>query len=151
MNKPITTFIMIGALLSGSPPAQAETPKALFVQNCSSCHNSDASGIEGLAPPLLNADLWSRLGEQAPLYLMAVMTGGMSGKLHVNGQDYIGMVMPPVMIGHEEKAAIAGHVLALNGLSPALTIRAADMPTLTHQDLRAMRNSSNAAALALQQ
>ncbi|MFK5997892.1 MAG: c-type cytochrome [Rhodobacterales bacterium] len=80
----------------------------LFADNCTSCHQEDAMGLEGTFPPLAgNSDLF--LAEDFPV---KVLLNGMSGTITVNGQNYEGE-MPS--FGHLEDAEIAALVNFLRG------------------------------------
>jgi len=129
-----------------APAAQADpSAEELFLQNCSICHGVDGHGIEGLAPPLHNAELWRGLGEQAPLYIAGVMASGLSGRISVQGRDYIGMIMPPVaQLPSEELAAISGYVLEkINGVGATAEVALIEdvkQSPLTHKELRELRS-----------
>lgn len=117
----------------------------LFRSNCSSCHGEAGTGIPGLAPPLQNPDLWTSLGDQAPNYLVGVVSNGMSGKLEVDGQVYMGVIMPPQ--AHLDAAtitAIAQYVLTeINPLTASPTqdqVTSLQGTRVSHADLRKLRN-----------
>lgn len=136
---------MVAFGASVSPALAADHGKDMFVAVCEACHGEGGVGTEGVAPPLVDPDLWSRLGDKAPAYLAGVLAGGLSGKISAKGIDYIGLVMPPQSEGAsaEELAAVANYVLKdLNGLSAttdAADIHAALKAPQTHKQLRAMR------------
>ncbi|MFS8977867.1 c-type cytochrome [Cupriavidus necator] len=85
------------ALLGALPASAADLAaqgKDLFAANCAACHNADASGIAGVAPPLANA-LRERLGSPAgQSYLANVLVHGLAGPIESQGQSFNG-VMPP--------------------------------------------------------
>lgn len=130
------------AALAG--PALAADGAELFAGTCAACHGEGGIGFEGLAPPLVDAELWTALGDKAPLYLAGVMAGGLSGKLTVAGVDYVGLVMPPqTEIPDADLAAIGAYVLKdLNKLPTPFdetAVAAAKAAPPTHKALRAMR------------
>ncbi|KQT64052.1 MULTISPECIES: c-type cytochrome [unclassified Aureimonas] len=134
---------LLAALLSAAP-ALAADGAALFAGTCAACHGEGGVGIDGLAPPLVDAELWTGLGDKAPTYLAGVMAGGLSGKITAKGIDFVGLVMPPqTEIPDAELAAIGTYVLKeLNGLSVApdeAAIAAAKAAPPTHKALRALR------------
>ncbi len=98
-----------------APAETATTPdvvtlsgKTVFADNCTSCHQEDAKGLEETFPPLAeNTDLF--LAEDFPV---KVLLNGMSGTITVNGQTYEGE-MPS--FGHLEDAEIAALVNYLRG------------------------------------
>src|SRR5271170_5723078 len=127
--------------------ALAADGQALFNGTCAACHQPGGVGSPGLAPPLADLPLWKRLGASAGTYLQGVMLTGMSGSIEVEGQTYVGLIMPPQeRMTNEELAAIGNYVLGtLNGLqSPGLTeasvaqVRAAPP---THATLREIRKT----------
>lgn len=140
--------LLLAAALLGSPAlVLADDGAALFAQHCSGCHGPQAVGIEGIAPPLHNPELWQGLGAQAPRYIAGVMSGGLSGALNVAGLDYMGLVMPPQsQIDSAQLASIAGYVLGeLNGVSAAPDAALIDQlkaAPLSHKDLRTLRKGS---------
>lgn len=85
------------AMLCTFPAAAADLAaqgKDIFAANCAACHNADASGIAGVAPPLANA-LRERLGSPAgQSYLANVLVHGLAGPIESQGQSFNG-VMPP--------------------------------------------------------
>lgn len=123
------------------------TGAQLFEKHCAACHGQGGVGIEGIAPPLSNPDLWSLLGEKGDTYIAGVMTGGMSGTLKVAGVDYRGLVMPAQsQLDSETLASIAAYVVkTLNGgvASPtANTIESLKTAPMSHQQLRLLRKGS---------
>ncbi|MBE0579559.1 cytochrome c [Devosia sp.] len=135
------------ALLIAAPVTADEVSEQLFVDACSGCHQLGGVGQPALAPPLVDPALWAGLGEQAPDYLVGVIVGGLTGKITVAGQDYIGLAMPPQdWMTDEEIAAVAAYVLNdLNGLDLTATpeLIAAIRPAHpSHQDLRAIRKEA---------
>lgn len=79
--------------------------KALYSLNCAACHQPNGQGIPQAFPPLassdyLNADIARAIG---------TVTGGLQGKVKVNGQDYNG-VMPAFNLSDEEISSILTYV-----------------------------------------
>lgn len=133
-------------VLSGANPALAGGGAELFAATCAACHGEAGVGTQGLAPPLQHRELWQRLGEKSPKYIAGVMANGMSGKLNINGEDYIGMVMPPMShLSSEDLAAIAAYVLVtLNGMPTAPDVSLIETmkhTTLSHKELQALRKA----------
>jgi nitrite reductase (NO-forming) len=86
---------------------QIEAGKALFAGTCSTCHQADGRGLEGVFPPLANSDYIAALPGRLP----HVLLGGLSGKLTVNGREY-NSVMPPMnQLTDDEVANISTYVL----------------------------------------
>jgi len=134
--------VALAALAVG--PAWAADGKALFDQSCALCHQAAGLGAPGLAPPLVDKELWNGLGARAPAYIAGVMLGGFSGTLQVGGSVFSGLVMPPQdRMTDEELAAIGNYVLStLNDsreqLLPGVVAKLRTAPP-THRELRAMR------------
>ncbi|WP_417263751.1 c-type cytochrome [Celeribacter sp.] len=125
-------------------PVSAETPEELFDIHCAACHNTGGIGNPGLAPPLNRPAFWQALGDTAPEYLAGVVVSGMAGKLEVQGQMYIGLIMPPVAsTTDEELVEIGTWVLQTLGETDGVMTQALLDATRearpSHADLRAMR------------
>ncbi|NIY79932.1 cytochrome c [Celeribacter sp. HF31] len=125
-------------------PVSAETPEELFNTHCAACHNTGGIGNPGLAPPLNRPAFWQALGDTAPEYLAGVVVSGMAGKLEVQGQMYIGLIMPPVAsTTDEELVEIGTWVLQTlgetDGVMTQALLDAAREARPSHADLRAMR------------
>jgi mono/diheme cytochrome c family protein len=91
----------------------AQTPgAALFEAHCSACHQADGSGTVGLAPALKGAH-WLTLGKDRQ-YLPTVLTKGLSGRIEVNGQVFVGS-MPAFasQLDDADLALLAKHVRVL--------------------------------------
>ncbi len=95
----------------GRAPAakdKAERIKAgegVFANNCAACHQPDGKGVPDAFPPLaksgfLNAD---------KIRAVKIVTGGLNGKLIVNGQNFDG-VMPAWDLPDEEIANVLTYV-----------------------------------------
>lgn len=137
--------VLLGLLVMAGSPALADGA-ALFTGNCAACHGEKGVGIPGIAPPLDIAEFWSGLGDKAPDYIAGVVASGLSGRLTVAGQDYLGLVMPPqAHLSAEELAEMTTYVLTdLNGTGQAVTpglIEAKRATPPSHADLRAMRGA----------
>lgn len=103
----------LGTYLGPNPPkvAAANTPpapaamdgKAVFMRQCTSCHQPEGTGLPKTFPPLAgNADLF--LDRLFPVY---VVLNGLEGPITVKGEHYQAM-MPP--FGHLSDAEIAAVV-----------------------------------------
>jgi mono/diheme cytochrome c family protein len=85
--------------------------KTLYAQNCATCHGSDASGINGAFPPLVNSE-WVTADISIPV---RILLNGLSGEIEVNGQTYQG-VMPSfkARLSTSEIAAILNYLRSQN-------------------------------------
>lgn len=136
------TAAVVAVLASG--PVLAEEGEELFDSYCAACHNTGGIGNPGLAPPLNRPAFWTAMGESAPDYLAGVMVSGMAGKLEVDGQSYVGLIMPPAAgASDEELAQIGTWILQTLGETDTAmtseTLAAARDAKPSHADLRAMR------------
>ncbi|MFG1419267.1 cytochrome c [Xanthobacter sp. V0B-10] len=147
MRKPLLLAAALGLLapLASAPAGAEDLGRGFFNSVCAACHGEGGVGTEGLAPPLVDAELWARLGDKAPAYVSGVLASGLSGRITANGQDYIGLVMPPQAEAGtpEQLAAAATYVLQeLNRTTQKVTpaqVEAALKAPLAHKQLRALR------------
>lgn len=136
---------LAASVLCGEALAQAAGPDgaALFETHCAACHNAGGTGTPGLAPPLDRPDFWQALGDDAPEFVSGVITKGLNMQISVRGQQYAGMMMPPVAgASDEELAAIASWILdALGETGQRVSAEdiAAARDGLTNDALKAMR------------
>ncbi|BDU57104.1 hypothetical protein LMORI2_00860 [Limnohabitans sp. MORI2] len=79
------------------------TGAALFETHCSTCHQTDGGGTVGLAPAL-KGEHWQALNKDRQ-YLLTVLTKGLSGRIEVNGQVFIGNM--PSFASQLDDAALA--------------------------------------------
>lgn len=79
--------------------------KALYATNCAACHQPTGQGIPQAFPPLANSDFLNADKIRA----IQTVTGGLQGKVRVNGQDYNG-VMPPFSLSDQEISSILTYV-----------------------------------------
>jgi nitrite reductase (NO-forming) len=89
-----------------SVEASVAAGKALYAGTCSTCHQSDGSGIAGVFPPLaasdyLNAD---------PSRAVSLVLTGLSGPVTVNGTDYNSVMPPMSQLNDDEVANILTYV-----------------------------------------
>ncbi len=81
--------------------------KALFAGTCSTCHQADGRGLEGVFPPLAKSDWFAK----DRLLVATAILEGVQGKITVNGKDY-NSVMPPMnQLTDDEVANISTYVL----------------------------------------
>jgi len=87
------------AVASAAAPADG---KALFNEQCSSCHQPNGAGLPGNFPPLAgNRDLM--LDRLFPAY---VVINGLQGKITVNGKEYNGVMPSFAHLSDGEIAAV---------------------------------------------
>ena len=138
------TAALLAAALGLLPMSAQADGAALFAAHCSACHNEGGIGNPGIAPPLNRPGFWSGLGDRAPDYIAQVITHGLNGTIRAAGQDYVGLIMPPVAgLSDAEIAQTATWVLAtLGGVdAPVSTdaVAAARAARIPAAELRQMR------------
>ena len=102
----------------------------LFLEHCSACHQPDASGTVGLAPTL-KGEHWAALGSHA-LYLPTVLLKGLSGRIDVAGQVFVGnMPSFAAVLDDAQILALTQHVRNLQtGATTPLALTTADVAGL---------------------
>lgn len=99
-----TTSAKAGAL---TIEQQVKAGQALFAGTCSTCHQPNGQGMEGVFPPLAKSD-WIAAD---PARLPLVILHGLSGPLKVNGKDYASVMPPMSQLTDDEVANISTYVL----------------------------------------
>lgn len=147
MNKGLAATLALALLVAVPAHGQDAAGQTAFADTCGACHMADGSGSPGLAPPLDDAALWQRLGDQSGRYVTGVILSGLTGKIEAGGQTYIGLAMPTHnWLSDDDVVAIASYLLAdINALPASVDaalvaeIRAA-VPS--HGELRTMRKGA---------
>lgn len=80
--------------------------KDLYTRHCANCHIDDGSGLEGLIPPLANADLLQQSGAQAACWIRK----GLKGKIMVNGREYENEMPPQLKLNEIEITNILNYI-----------------------------------------
>ena len=86
---------------------QVDAGKALFTGTCSTCHQADGKGMDGVFPPLAASDYI----KADPKALSRVILHGLVGPLKVNGKDYNSNMPPMSQLIDDEVANISTYVL----------------------------------------
>lgn len=142
MNKRLALWCLV--LVTPMSSSWAADGQSLFNDTCALCHQPGGVGSPGLAPPIADKALFTRLGDKSSVYLVGVMLAGMSGTLEIDGVQYTGLNMPSqARLSDDELASIGAYVLSeLNGSAAQVTaaqvaeLRAAP---LSHSALRQLR------------
>jgi nitrite reductase (NO-forming) len=92
------------------PPAATKAERIahgeiVFKTNCAACHQSTGLGIAGAFPPLAKSDFLNADRIRA----IKTVTGGLQGKVKINGQEYDG-VMPAWALPDEDIASVLTYV-----------------------------------------
>ncbi len=85
--------------------APAPNGAALYGQYCAMCHQAGGQGIPKIFPPLAKSDFLKTNRTKA----IQAPCEGLSGKITVNGEDYLG-AMPMVVLDDDALAAVMTHV-----------------------------------------
>lgn len=94
-------------VLARTKAQRIEMGRAVYTTNCAACHQSGGQGIPHAFPPLAKADFLNADKTRA----IKVVTGGLQGKVTVNGHDYDG-VMPAWTLSDEDIANVLTFVYA---------------------------------------
>ncbi|MGV8943348.1 copper-containing nitrite reductase [Thermomonas sp.] len=86
---------------------QIAAGKVLFAGTCSTCHQPDGAGMEGVFPPLAKSDYIAK----DPKRLPSIITHGLAGPIKVNGKDYNSLMPPMAQLTDDEVANISTYVL----------------------------------------
>jgi mono/diheme cytochrome c family protein len=85
---------------------QAEAGKVLFQGTCSTCHQVDGKGVEGVFPPLAGSDFL--MADKARS--IGIVVNGLSGAVTVNGKEYASVMPPMSQLNDDEVANILTYV-----------------------------------------
>ncbi|MCE7033094.1 copper-containing nitrite reductase [Lysobacter sp. GX 14042] len=86
---------------------QVAAGEALFMGTCSTCHQANGAGLEGVFPPLAASDYVAAHPELLP----QIILHGIQGPVTVNGVDYNSIMPPMTQLTDDEVANIATYVL----------------------------------------
>ena len=118
---------------------------ALFRDNCAACHQANAGGAPGIAPPLLGTH-WSALQDPQEHYILQVLAAGLTGKITVNGEPFNGVMPSFRHLDTDDIAAVANYLLVLQTAGQAAPVTARDVMAARDRNLkpaqvRALRHS----------
>ncbi len=86
---------------------QIAAGQALFTGTCSTCHQPNGEGMEGVFPPLAKSDYIAA----NPKRMVDIVLHGMTGPVTVNGKDYNSVMPPMSQLTDDEVANISTYVL----------------------------------------
>jgi nitrite reductase (NO-forming) len=90
-----------------STEEQINAGKALFAGTCSTCHQPEGQGMEGVFPPLAKSDYIAGDPKRVPTAILH----GLVGKVTVNGKEYDSNMPPMNQLTDDEVANISTYVL----------------------------------------
>ncbi len=85
---------------------QVAAGKALFQGTCSTCHQADGKGLEGVFPPLAGSDYLLQDKQRS----IAIVVNGLTGPVTVNGKAYDSTMPPMSQLNDDEIAHILTYV-----------------------------------------
>jgi nitrite reductase (NO-forming) len=86
---------------------QVNAGKALFAGTCSTCHQANGEGMEGVFPPLAKSSVLAA----TPKRIVDIMLHGLNGPVTVNGKDYNSTMPAMTQLTDDEVANIGTYVL----------------------------------------
>ena len=86
---------------------QVKAGQALFAGTCSTCHQANGEGLEGVFPPLAKSSYLA----QDPKRIVDVVLHGLNGPVTVNGKDFNSVMPPMTQLTDDEIAHISTYVL----------------------------------------
>jgi len=134
--------ISLGASVLASATAASEGVQ-VFQQNCAVCHQSDAQGMVGLAPPLKSGQ-WAKFATDRT-YIPSVPLSGMNGNLQLENTTLMGVMPTQNRLSDDDIAAVINYLfITVNGQISWEPLQASDiaalrqkLPSVSH--LRALR------------
>jgi mono/diheme cytochrome c family protein len=90
---------------AGVSPALLAAGKAVYVQNCLSCHQADGGGVDGMNPPLTKTDYV--LGDKTRL--VNVLVNGLKG-VEINGEEYRSVMPAQTHLTDQQMADVLTYV-----------------------------------------
>jgi nitrite reductase (NO-forming) len=86
---------------------QSKAGQALFAGTCSTCHQPNGEGMEGVFPPLAKSSVIAA----NPKRIVEIMLHGLNGPITVNGKDYNSTMPAMAQLTDDEVANIGTYVL----------------------------------------
>jgi mono/diheme cytochrome c family protein len=128
--------LLAGALTTGATfAATVENGEKVFQNNCAACHQAQAQGTPGLAPPLKSGQ-WNKF-VAARNYVPGVLLAGMNGALPIESGNFVGIMPPQNRLSDEDIASVANYLfIGVNGQ--------ANWQPLSAEDVAAMRQNTPA-------
>jgi len=86
---------------------QIKAGQALFAGTCSTCHQVNGEGLEGVFPPLAKSSML----KEDPKRIVDIILHGLTGPVTVNGKAYDSVMPPMSQLTDDEVANISTYVL----------------------------------------
>jgi mono/diheme cytochrome c family protein len=121
MRTRIWLALCAAGLVARPALAANEVGQKLFADHCVVCHQEDARGAAGVAPPLADTLSTYLASADGKRYLAQILVSGMIGPIDTQGHQFSGL-MPSFRaeLSDSEMAAVINYVLGtFNGASDA--------------------------------
>lgn len=141
MTKHITLLLM--GVVFALPATAADLGAQVFEKHCAVCHQADAQGAAGLAPPLKGPH-WAKLVDTRT-YVPGVLLAGMNGTISLEGGNFTGVMPPQNSLSDDDIAAVSNYLYtSVNAQTNWKPLTAADVASLRQAlpsvaSLRALR------------
>ena len=106
-NAPVAVAAVANAAGTLTREDQIKAGQALFAGTCSTCHQANGEGLQGVFPPLAKSDFIAA----DPKRVASIITHGLQGPVKVNGKDYNSVMPPMAQLTDDEVANISTYVL----------------------------------------
>lgn len=121
MSNSIRLFVAALCILGSAAHAQEVNGRDVFKAACAMCHQAEAQGAAGVAPPL-KGSYWNRLAA-IPTYVPGVLLVGLHGPIVTDEGTFNGIMPPQNRLSDREIAAVANFLLQdVNGQSAATAV-----------------------------
>lgn len=135
---------------AGAPPsgpllvdADLNAGEAIFVANCSSCHQATGQGIPGAFPPLVAHAPELAVAAGGYEYLENLLLYGLQGEINVAGSAYNGVMPAWGQLTDQELADVLNYVTTAWGNADAMP---PDYPAFTAENVAAQRDAALSSA-----
>jgi len=108
-DETVATSVKAGPTTPTTPAGKPDG-RALFLSNCSMCHQAEAQGVPGAFPPLAKSDFLANLVKTNRGGLVEIVLRGKTGKVTVNGLEFNGVMTPVAGLDDEKLATVLNYV-----------------------------------------
>jgi len=134
MHRLFASLLLLNAGATFAQEPQGKPGAALYATHCVACHQVEAVGAPGIAPPLAGNIGRHVASEAGRDYLVHVPLTGMVGAITVDGVRYNGNMPAVAGLSDADVANVLGHVLReFNGVT--------DLAWLTPEFVASVRKS----------
>lgn len=114
---------------AGGNAAAADSGEKIFQNSCAMCHQAQAQGMPGLAPPLKGSQ-WSKFAA-ARTYVPGVLLAGMNGSLPMESGNFVGVMPPQNRLSDDDIASVVNYLFGdVNAVAGWKAISSAEIATL---------------------